>query len=153
MLKFAIQEFKEDREYKNLSPRTIESYLMTLKEFQTYCVKQEIISVEDVTQAVIKSYLLYCHKERDNNPTTRNSKLHSIKIFFNYLEDIEVIASKQNPIKRLAYVKEDIQIEAFNDSHINQMLNYYRRIKQRQRTFTLAGTIRLSLRCWVLACG
>jgi integrase/recombinase XerD len=70
LLKFAIQEFKDDREYKNLSPRTIASYLMTLKEFQSYCAEQEIVSVEDVTQSVIKSYLIYCQKERGNNPTT-----------------------------------------------------------------------------------
>ncbi|GGA11941.1 tyrosine recombinase XerC [Paenibacillus marchantiophytorum] len=135
LIKFAIQEFKDDREYKNLSPRTIESYLMTLKEFQTYCGEQEVVSIEDVSQSIIKSYLIYCQKERGNNPTTRNSKLHSIKIFFNHLEEIEVIESKKNPIKKMFYVKEDIQIEAFNDYHINQMLNYYRRIKQRERTF------------------
>ncbi len=135
LLKFAIQEFKDDREYKNLSPKTIASYLMTLNEFQTYCGLQEVVSVEDVTQSIIKSYLVYCQKERGNNPTTRNSKLHSIKIFFNHLEEIEVIQSKQNPIKKMFYVKEDIQIEAFNDNHIKQMLNYYRRIKERQRTF------------------
>jgi integrase/recombinase XerD len=135
LLKFAIQEFKDDREYKNVSPKTIGSYLMTLREFQTYCAEQEVVSVEDVTQSIIKSYLIYCQKERGNNPTTRNSKLHSIKIFFNHLEEIEVIESKKNPVKKMFYVKEDIQIEAFNDYHINQMLNYYRRIKERTRTF------------------
>ncbi len=77
-------------EEANLSPKTIASYLLTLKEFQTYCAKQEIVSIEDVTQSVIKSYLLYCQKERGNSPVTRNSKLHSIKIFFNHLEEIEV---------------------------------------------------------------
>lgn len=136
MLKFAIAEFRDDREYKNLSPRTIESYLLTLTEFQDFCGKQEIVNVEDVTQAIVKSYLLYCQKERNNNPTTRNSKLHTLKIFFNFLEQNEVIESKNNPIKRLFYVKEDIKIEAFNDHHINQMLGYLRRIKQRERTFT-----------------
>lgn len=135
LLKFAIQEFKDDREYKNLSSRTIKNYLMTLNEFQTYCAEQEVVSVEDVSQSIIKSYLIYCQKDRGNNPTTRNSKLHSIKIFFNHLEEIEVIESKKNPIKKMFYVKEDIQIEAFNDNHINQMLNYYRRIKQREKTF------------------
>lgn len=137
LLKFAVSEFKDDREYKNLSARTISTYLATLNEFQTFCAMEyEVVNVEDITQPIVKSYLLYCQKERCNNPTTRNSKLHSIKIFFNHLVEIEVIESKNNPIKRLFYVKEDIRIEAFNDNHINQMLNYFRRIKQREHTFT-----------------
>lgn len=135
LLKFAVQDFKFDREYKNLSSKTIASYLLTLKEFQSFCAEHDVVNVEDVTQSLIKSYLLYCQKERKNNPTTRNSKLHTIKIFFNYLEEIEVIQSKQNPIKRLPYVKEDIQIEAFSDYHIQQILNYYRRMRQRHSTF------------------
>ncbi|WP_410515085.1 tyrosine-type recombinase/integrase [Paenibacillus sp. BR2-3] len=130
-----MQGFIDDREYKNLSPKTIAAYLLTLKEFQTFCGEHEIVNVEDITQTFIKSYLMYCQKERGNNPTTRNSKLHTIKIFMNHLEEIEVIDSKQNPIKRLPYVKEDIQIEAFSDYHITQMLNYYRRINNRNRTF------------------
>lgn len=135
LLKFTIQGFIEDREYKNLSPKTIAAYLLTLKEFQTFCGEHEIVNVEDITQTIIKSYLMYCQKERGNNPTTRNSKLHTIKIFMNHLEEIEVIDSKENPIKRLPYVKEDIQIEAFSDYHIQQMLNYYRRINNRNRSF------------------
>lgn len=135
LLKFAVQDFKEDREYKNLSNKTVGSYLLTLKEFQTYCAEHEVINVEDVTGQLVKSYLIYCQKERGNNPTTRNSKLHTLKIFFNYLEDIDVLNAKDNPIKKLMYVKEDINIEAFSDEHIRQMLNYYRRIKQRERSY------------------
>lgn len=33
------------REYRNLSPKTIESYLLTLNEFQIFCAKQEILNV------------------------------------------------------------------------------------------------------------
>jgi integrase/recombinase XerD len=109
--------------------------MLTLQEFQSWCATQEILNVHDVRSATIKSYLLYCQKEKGNNPTTRNSKLHTLKIFFNYLESIEVIESKQNPIKGMQYVKEDIQISTFSDHHIRQMLNYYRRIKDRTRSF------------------
>lgn len=135
LLKFAIQDFKDDREYKNLSPKTIGSYLLTLKEFQNFCVEHDIVNSVDVKPHTIKSYLLYCQKERGNNPTTRNSKLHTLKIFFNYLESIEVIDYKTNPTKKVNYAKEEIRIEAFSDNHINQMLGYYRRIKKRDRVF------------------
>lgn len=135
LLKFAISEFKDEREYRNLSPKTIESYLFTLNEFQTFSAKQAILNVHDVRQATVKSYLLYCQRERGNNPTTRNSKLHTLKIFFNYLQEIEVIEPKQNPTKGLFYVKEDIKIETFNDHHIKQMLNHFRRIKEQKRSY------------------
>ncbi len=135
LLKFAIKDFKEDREYKNLSPRTIESYLSTLNEFQVFLSNQEIIGVDEVKSNLVKSYLLYCQKERGNNHTTTNSKLHTLKIFFNYLEEIEIISEKENPTKKLGYAKEDIKIEVFTDKHINQMLSYYRRIKYRDKSF------------------
>lgn len=135
LLKFAIQEFKDDREYKNLSSKTINAYLLTLREFQEFTAKQEVLNAEEVTQSIIKSYLVYCQKERNNNPTTRNTKLHTLKIFFNYLEGEEYITSKQNPTKRIGYIKEEIMIEVFTDQHINQMLNYLRRIKQREHSY------------------
>ncbi|CAI8818229.1 hypothetical protein EMIT07CA2_210071 [Brevibacillus sp. IT-7CA2] len=112
LLKFAIKDFKDDREYKNLSPKTIESYMSALSEFQTFCSNNEIVDVNDVTANTVKNYLMYCHKDRNNNVTTRNSKLHVLKIFFNYLEENEIINSKQNPTKRIGYGKEDIKIEA-----------------------------------------
>lgn len=135
LLRFAISDFKDDREYRNLSPKTIASYLLTLNEFQAFCASQEIVNVHDVRQSNVKSYLLHCQKERNNNPTTRNSKLHTLKIFFNYLQETEIIEPKANPIKGLMFVKEDIQIQTFNDNHLKQMLNYYRRIKERSRSF------------------
>src|SRR5699024_9884219 len=52
---------------------------------------------------------------------------------FNYLVAEEII--KESPAKKLSMVKEDIKIEVFTDYHIKQMLNYYRRIKQREKAF------------------
>ncbi|QRG66008.1 tyrosine-type recombinase/integrase [Brevibacillus choshinensis] len=135
LLKFAIKDFRDDREYKNLSSRTIENYLGNLQEFHDYCVGKSILNVTDVTQNTIKEYLLYCQREKKNNITTSNSKLHVLKIFFNYLQEIEVITEKENPTKRMKYGKEEIKIEVFQDSHIKKMLGYYQRIKQREKSF------------------
>ncbi|MCU5063560.1 phage integrase N-terminal SAM-like domain-containing protein [Bacillus cereus] len=135
LLKFAIQDFKDDREFKNLSSRTIGSYLLTLNEFQGFCSERELIDVNDITSNVVKSYLLYCQKQRKNNPTTRNTKLHTLKIFFNYLQYQEIIEDKNNPIQKFTYAKEDIRIEVFNDQHIKQMFGYYRRLKQRDKQY------------------
>ncbi|UVI32061.1 tyrosine-type recombinase/integrase [Paenibacillus spongiae] len=135
LLKFAIKDYLAEKEYNNLSDQTIETYATTLNEFQAFCAAQEVVDVDDVSSTLIKSYLLHCQKERGNNATTRNGKFRRIKIFFNYLENEEIIDAKKSPIRKLSYVREDIKIEAFTDYQINQMLNYFRRVRNRGRTF------------------
>ncbi|NOU93767.1 hypothetical protein GC093_11110, partial [Paenibacillus sp. LMG 31456] len=89
-LKSAIQEFKEDRIMKNLSERTIQTYGSVMKEFQSFCALQEVLNVTDVTLNTVRKYMIYLQQERNNNPTSRNSKLHVIKVFFKHLF-IEII--------------------------------------------------------------
>lgn len=135
LLKFATKDFLDDRKFKNASIYTLKGYEMSLSEFHDYCVENEIVDVEDITPSTVKGYLLQCQQERGNNPTSINTKLRRLKAFFNYLEEIEVLSQKRNPTKRLSFVKENIQIEVFKDHHISQMLNYYRRLKQREKSF------------------
>ncbi|MEZ2661280.1 tyrosine-type recombinase/integrase [Aneurinibacillus aneurinilyticus] len=134
LLKFALKDFQDDREFKNLSEITINAYMLTLHEFQSFCSERGIIDISEVTPAIIKSYLVHCQKDRKNNPTTRNSKLHHLKIFFNYLEKNDIITDKGNPTKKIEYAKQEVKIEVFNDNHIKQMLGYYRRIKYRDKS-------------------
>jgi len=135
LLKFAIKDFKEDREFKNLSPKTIDGYIRTLNEFHNFCVENEIVNAEDVTASVVKSYLLYCQKKRKNNPVSINHKLHNLKIFFNYLAEIEVINEKRNPAQKIGFVKEEVKIDVFTDEQVKKMLQYYQRLKYRHQTF------------------
>jgi len=62
LMKSAIQDFKNDREFKNLSKNTINSYVLNLNELQKYCAEKEILNVEDISQNTIKSYLVHCKK-------------------------------------------------------------------------------------------
>ncbi|MED4618379.1 tyrosine-type recombinase/integrase [Priestia megaterium] len=133
LLKFALQDFIDDREFKNLSPKTIVGYKDILNQFVNYCNENEAINVQDITPNTIKKYLMYCKNELGNNPTSLNHKLNRVNAFLNYLVEIEVI--DKNPAKKVKRVKEDIRIEVFTDYHIKQMLNYYRRIKQREKAF------------------
>lgn len=155
LLKFAIQDFLDDREFKNLSTTTIDSYKEILGQFLKFCNENEIVNVQDVTQNTVKTYLLK-YQKKGNNATTTNSKLQRIKAFLNYMVEIEVI--EKNPAKKIQRAKEDIKIDVFTDYHIRQMLNYYRRLKNREHTFhsyrdysiivTLLGTgLRLSELC------
>ncbi|GIP20379.1 site-specific integrase [Paenibacillus sp. J22TS3] len=74
LLKFALNEFRNDREYRNLSPRTITSYLAALEEFHQFCVQNEIVNLEDCTASLVKNYLVHCGKNRKNNSTTVHCK-------------------------------------------------------------------------------
>jgi integrase/recombinase XerD len=132
LLKFALQEFYDDRDYKNISQNTINNYKEILKQFETYCLEQEIINVNDITKSTVMGYLTEC-KKKGNNATTTNSKLQRIRAFLNYLVEEEII--KTNPSNKIKKAQEDIKIEVFSDYHIKQMLNYYRRIKQRDKSF------------------
>ena len=134
LLKFAIKEFQEDREFRQIAKATLTNYMGCLKEFHAYCLEKEIIDIVDVTSHTIKSYLIYCQKERGNNPTTINSKLRSIKIFFNYLQEIDLLTDKNNPVRKVSYVRSHVKIEVFSDEQISQMLSYYRRLKTRDKS-------------------
>ena len=135
LLKFAIQDFKDDREFKNLSEQTIKNYMIQLNEFQGFCAEKEILNVEDVTANTMKSYFLYCMKSKKNNPVTVNTKIKNLKAFFNYMVEGEIIIEKSNPMSKIEKAKTDTKIEVFSDNHIKQMLNYYRRLKGREHSF------------------
>lgn len=132
LLKFAVQEFLDDREFKNVSRTTLEDYKLQLGKFLEFCNENEIVNVEDITQNTIKKYLIY-YQKKGNNATTINSKLQRVNALLNYLVEIEVI--DKNPAKKIQRLKEDIRIDVFTDYHINQMLNYYRRLKNREKSF------------------
>lgn len=134
LLRFAIKDYLEEKEFVNLAPRTIKAYEDTLVEFQRFCTEKEIIDTDEVREGTVKAYLLYCTKERQNSVLTRNTKLQHLKTFFRFLEDEEVISQKRNPVRKLKQAKVDTKIEVFSDEQIRMMLRYYRRMKAREKT-------------------
>jgi len=135
LLKFAIMEFIEERQFREVSPKTIENYNTLFNDFYLYCLSQEIIDTDDITPQIIKSYLIYCKTEKNNTPTSMNTKLTAIKTLFNYLIEIDVIDPRENPAKKVGYVHADVKITTFNDDQIKQILTYYRRIKNKDKTY------------------
>lgn len=132
LLKFAYQDFLEDRRFKNTTKTNIKNYEMLLGKFVEYCIKNEVINVEDITFGHVRQYLLQCQEKGDKSGTI-NTKLLRIRAFFNYMVECEVI--KNNPAKKIKMQKEDVRIDVFNDEQIHQMLNYYRRIRRREKSY------------------
>ncbi|MGE7771907.1 tyrosine-type recombinase/integrase [Viridibacillus arvi] len=133
LVKFAFQDFLDEKEFRNLSDKTISGYKVLFKEFNNFVTEQGIVDVTDITQSTVKGYLVYCRKERRNNPVSVNTKLKNLKAFFNHLQEQEYI--EKNPCVKIQYLETDTQIEVFTDSQIRQMLNYYRRQKNSDRQF------------------
>lgn len=132
LLKFAIQDFIDERKFNNVSDYTINRYNQQFNQFYKFMVNEEVSNVEEITASHIKSFLLSFPNDK---PSTRNGRIRMLKAFFNYLVEIDVINEKRNPMSRFQYAKEDIKIEVFTDEQIRQMLSYYRRLKGRDKSF------------------
>ena len=132
LLKFAYQDFLEDRKFKNTTKTNIRNYEIILGEFINYCISNEILNVEDITTSHIRQYLVEC-QQKGNKAGTINTKLLRIRAFFNYCVESEYI--KSNPAKKIKRLKEDVKIDVFTDEQIAQMLAYYRRLKTRDKSY------------------
>ncbi|NQX66654.1 tyrosine-type recombinase/integrase [Paenibacillus alba] len=132
LLKFAFQDFLDDRKFKNTTGKNIRNYQTMLGEFVNYCIQHEIVSVEDITFNHVRKHLMEC-QERGNIAGSINTKLMRIRAFLNYMVECEVI--KKNPAQQVKMQKEDVKIDVFTDEQISQMLSFYRRIKQRDKSY------------------
>ncbi|MCY8147729.1 phage integrase N-terminal SAM-like domain-containing protein [Bacillus inaquosorum] len=80
LLKFAYQEFLEDRKFKNTTEVNIKNYKVMLCEFVDLCEKDSLQNVEDITSHSVKQYLV-SSQQRGNGPNTVNTKLQRIRLF------------------------------------------------------------------------
>ncbi len=132
LLKFAYQDFLDDRSFKNTIKTNIKNYEMLLGKFVDYCIENQVVNVEENTYSHVRQYLLYC-QEKGDKASTINSKLLRVRAFLNYMVECEVI--KNNPAKKVKKQKDDVKIEVFSDEQVKQILNFYRRIKQRDKSY------------------
>ncbi|TCP28778.1 integrase/recombinase XerD [Scopulibacillus darangshiensis] len=132
LLRFAYKEFYADKELQGLQGTTLKGYDMLFEDFIDFCEEQGISNIEDINTRVLKSFLSYCKKERDNGNTSLNTKLKNFNVFFNFLVSEELLVS--NPAKPIKKFQEDISIQSFSDNEIKQMLSWLRRCKRRENT-------------------
>lgn len=132
LLKFAFKDFLDDRRFKNTTKVNITNYQTLLGEFINYCIEHGVVNVEDISQSHVKSYLIHC-QDKGNKAGTVNTKLMRMRAFFNYMVECEVI--KSSPAKKVKLLKDDVKVEVFSDEQINQMLNFYRRVKRRENSY------------------
>jgi len=56
LLKFTVKDFLDDRKINNCSPKTITSYYNSLKQFQEFRMTRDIVNVENISSATVKTY-------------------------------------------------------------------------------------------------
>lgn len=66
LLKFAYQDFIEDRKFKNTTKVNIQNYKVLLGGFIDYCHDNNIQNVEEIESSHIKNYLKHCQKDKGN---------------------------------------------------------------------------------------
>ena len=133
LLKFAFDDFIEDRKFNNTTESNISSYRYMVKPFIEYCVENGAINVEDVTRQHLKSYLMqYQQKGRKSNSI--NTIILRVKAFFNYLVEEGIV--KENITKKIKTQKVDVKIDTFTDEQINQMLAFYRSQKKKHQSYS-----------------
>ncbi|MFD2681145.1 tyrosine-type recombinase/integrase [Bacillus seohaeanensis] len=126
LLKYAIGDFIQEKQFNNLSNYTITTYRRNLTEFQNYCLNEKVINVNDITRVLVKSYLNYVREEKNNKVSTLNNKIRSLKSFFNFLIDEEILEI-DNPMKKIKQVKEEINIPIPTEEQITKIIRYYER--------------------------
>lgn len=123
-----ISEFITYCDYKNLAIKTIKSYSQTLLLFAKYLEEEkQITDIKKIKKENVEEYLTFT-KERGKysftssidtlnknymdkrsdlgkevSDTTLNNYLRNIKVFFNWLEENQII--KNNTVKKCCYIK------------------------------------------------
>ena len=105
-----IDLYKVYLEEKELRPRTIKSYINTLKQLEEYLIKNDILAIDKLVLINYKSYLETLYK----NTKTINSKIVGINIYLKWaIKEEELLDFNLDKIK-LKHMKQ--QSKAHRDS-------------------------------------
>jgi len=96
-----VQNCLEAEESRSLSANSLKELRRYLKEFTTYCRKQELSSVDGLTPAFLKTYAE--QRCNDKSPVLKKAVVWALRKFGNYLALIQVV--KKNPARNLRHPK------------------------------------------------
>ena len=108
---------------RGFSDYTIKSYDNDLKFFSEYCYsffQQKNFNIELVDKKVIKSFVAK-EKEKGSKSNTINRKISSLKSFFSYLYNFEIV--KDNPAEYIRSQKKEKGLPYFiREDHIKELM-------------------------------
>lgn len=123
----------DNKRLMNLSELTLKKYTYYFNDFGKYCFEHEQVLVENITTQFMRKYILYRLDVLKNKASTINTHIRTLKSFFNELIREEILI--KNPMDRIKYMIEDIRIETFTQEHLEKMVSYYIRRKNRGYDF------------------
>ena len=78
---------------RKLNEKTVRAYRVDLRQFSEFCAQKELVT----EKAIIRQYVLYLHETYKQKTVKR--KLASLKAFYSYLEDEEII--ENSPLRKI----------------------------------------------------
>lgn len=141
-----IQDFLDYCSYKNLSTKTIKSYNQTLILFMRYLEEEkDITDINKINKEIVQEYIVFT-KDRGKysfvastngmvkanidkrsdigemiSNSTLNNYLRNIKVFFNWLEENQII--KENTVSKCKFVKTQRKSkDQLSDTEFNKLI-------------------------------
>jgi len=96
-----VRHCLEAEESRSLSANSLKELRRYLNEFTTYCLKQELTSVDRLTPAFLKTYAE--QRCNDKSPVLKKAVVWALRKFGNYLALIQVV--ERNPARDLRHPK------------------------------------------------
>ncbi len=105
---------------KNYSDYTISSYHNDITDFYTFC-KENSIFYLNITYSESKKYLMYLYEEKKEKATSVSRKISSIRSFYRYLNNQNVV--KSNPFQLLNLPKKEKKLPRYFE--YNELLDLF----------------------------
>ena len=122
-LKTWLHAFLIDRKAQGVSEGTIHFYEVKFKSFTRYCEEHCITNILQITQVVIREYLLWL-EEVGHNPGGRHAHFRAIRSFLYWYENDAEPKDWKNPIKKvMAPIIPREPLEPVSVGSINKLIN------------------------------
>lgn len=133
LIEMAQKEFFAEKKFEGLTANSLDCYTIFFKTFNEWLSTKGIEHLEDLSPRVIKEFLSYCLEERNNKPTSINSKLKMLRTWSTWLLQEKMI--KEDFTYKIKKMKQDTQPKMIQDTEIQRVLSHLRRIKRREDSF------------------
>ncbi|HLS65668.1 MAG TPA: tyrosine-type recombinase/integrase [Pseudogracilibacillus sp.] len=121
----AIKEFEFEQNIQGLSERYIALCQWRMNDWKTFTIDE--LSIDDVTEVTPKHIKLFIrHRQRLGREKNIkiNNRLATLKVFFNYLVDMEIVEKENNPAVDIKNLKESrTVITTFTDDEVVKIIN------------------------------
>ncbi len=100
---------------KTASKITIRDYRMEISKLSDYLDSQDIFEINLISTRILRQYFFHSKDKRNLSPSSVSKVIATVKSFFNYLEEDEIII--KNPSRKIRVPKKDTKIPLVMSKH------------------------------------